>query len=253
MVEQEKRESVREIIKKHQLPFFLIISIVPSVLFEILFIFIGLYELLFAIPLVIFIGIHYTGIWGFKNRLKYGFAIIIVLLFAMVLIMTPITYQSPGILKFQTSGDSSIEMDISPYNGYSQTHLIYANFSGLNKNTTYKPVIIIIGASSLSNVSYYVMKNTTAPEGYLNVSHTFNNIPEGQFFVVVNLNTTKGNITTGFIKGPINSNIYSYGTYLLYSYSFLFILLLGIIYIAGLLVARSLSNSAAYRREHMHN
>jgi hypothetical protein len=250
---QDKKKNLRDIIKKHQLAFFFIIAIVPSILFEILFIFIGLYELLFAIPLVIFIGIHYTGIWGFKNRMKYGFAVIIILLLAMVLIMTPITYQNPGILKFQTSGDSSIKMDISPYNGYSSTHQIYANFSGLNKSTVYKPVIIVVGASSLSNVSYYVMKNTTAPDGYVNVSHTFTNIPEGQFFVVVNLNTTRGNITTGFIKGPINSNIYGYGTYLLYSYSFLFILLLGIIYIAGLLVARGLSNSAAYRREHMHN
>ncbi len=251
--DQTKKESIKEIIRRHQLYFFLLFAIVPSIIFEILFIFIGLYELLFAIPVVIFISIHYTGIWGFKKRLKYGFAAIIILLIAMVLIMTPVTYQSPGVLKFQTQGDSSISMEISPYTGYSNSHLIYANFTGLNKTTEYKPVIVIVDATSLSNVSYYVMQNTTPTHGYINVSHTFTNIPSGEYFVIVNLNTTKGNVTTGFIKGPINENIYSYGEYLLYSYSFLFILLLGIIYIAGLLIARSLSNSAAYRREHMHN
>ncbi len=242
-VQQEPRQ---KFIRKRSPIVFFIIAVIPSVIFELLYIYFGLYEMLFAIPLSIFVSLHYTGYWGIKVRLKHGIPVIIVLWILFTAIAVPISYVNINTISEPTTHNGSVVVGISPYTGYNSTHDIYANFTGLSPNVTFHPSFTIYTSPDFQNQSYISFQNATAPHGYMNLSHTFTNLPAGTYYVVATLNYSKGNITTGFVRGPINQDEFSYTLFLLYNYIPLFGLIT-ILYIAGLFIARSLSNSASKR------
>ena len=242
-IQQEPRQ---KFIKRRSPIVFFIFAVIPSVIFELLYIYFGLYELLFAIPFSIFISLHYTGYWGIKVRLKHGIPVIIILWILFTAIAVPVSYVNTTTITEPTTSHGSVMVGISPYTGYSSTHDIYANFTGLATNVTFHPSLAIYSAPDFQNQSYVSFQNTTASHSYLNLSHSFTNLPAGTYYVVATLNYSKGNITTGFIRGPINQGEFSYTLFMLYNYIPLFGLI-AILYIAGLFIARSLSNSASRR------
>ena len=247
-MESTPKEPQRRPIRKKSLFIFVIGALVPSVIFELLYVYLGLYEVLFFIPFAIFISLHYTGYWGIRVRLKMGLPIIVAAWLIFVGIAVPVSDVNVSSFSEPTINHGNVTVGISPYVGFNSTHYVYANFTGLPTNVTFHPEIYLFTSPDYLNQSYVSFNNTKAPKGYVNISHEFTNIPAGSFYFEAKLNYTGGsNYSTGFVRGPINQGELSYTYSMVVDYIPLFLGLILILYIAGLFIAKSISNSASNR------
>jgi hypothetical protein len=191
---------------------------------------------------------YFTGTFGIKKRLKYGIPIILLIMVIQVLVMTPVTFNSPGVLKGESPGDTSFYINISPYNGDHNSYAVNATFYGLNESHLYKPYFILYSSSTFLNVTQDVnLTNITTSNGIINTHYNFQNVKGGDYYVEVTLNYTSpspgGNVTTGFVRGPIDYSESAFVLSLFLNYTLLYLILF-IMYIAFIFVGRSMGKSS---------
>ena len=245
----KKRETpLSTFLKKNRIFTFPLLSIAPSILIIIAFIFVtALLYIVFLIPVAIFIAAHYTDTWGMKKRLKYALPIFVLLLLVQTVILTPVSYENPGILQGKTPNDSRFSVYISPYSSIHPNYSVNATFYGVSTNHTYKPYFLLYSSGEFLNLTCKVsLKNVSAGNGTVAVNYTFNHLHYGDYYVEVILNFTSpqggGNVTTGFVRGPIVYSENDFALSLLLNYTPLYVLLI-VVFIVFLIFSRSISNS----------
>ncbi len=223
-------------------------SIIPSIIVILAFIYIpSLIYSIFLIPAILFIAMHYTDTWGFLKRLKYGIPLLIVLLLIQTAFLTPAVYTNPGTLHGTSIDNTNFTANFSPYSGIHDAYTINVTFSDLNPAVEYHPYIFEYRSGTTLNLSDRIsLQNITAPDGVFNLSQTFYNLQGGDYYTLVVLNfttaTASGNVTTGYIRGPIVYSEPVFAMYMLSDYVLLYSLL-GFIYIIFLLFSKSISSS----------
>ncbi len=219
-------------------------AILPSLGVIILYIYVtALVYIIFLVPVILFFSVHFSDTWGVKKRLKYGIPILIILLVLQAVMMTPVMYADPGTLQGTTPGDSNFTINISPYSGTFHSFTVNATFNGLNESYSYKPVFLLYSSGEFLNLTdQVVLKNITALSGTISLSEHFSNISTGDYYVDVILNYSQGNVTTGFVRGPIIFPEIEFTLSLVLNYVFLYVIL-AIIFIAIVLFSKSISKS----------
>ncbi len=248
MSSKKNEKPLSTFLKKNKVLTFPLLALVPSILTVLIFIFVtALLYIIFLIPIIIFIAAHYTDTWGMKKRLKYAIPVFVLLLLIQTLILTPVSYENPGILKGKTPNDSHFSVYISPYSGVHSQYSVNATFYGLNTSHSYKPYFMAYSSGEFLNLTCKVsLQNVTTSDGVIAVNYTFNHLHDGDYYVEVILNYTHSNrgynVTTGFVRGPIvySENIFALS--LLLNYTPLYALLI-VIFIIFLLFSKSISNS----------
>lgn len=248
MKTQNKNESLSAYLKKNKRWAMPVLALLPSLAVLGLYIYVTyLIYVIFAIPIIFFLAMHYTDTWGFKKRMKYGIVFFIILLVVQSLLMTPVVFSDPGTMEGHTPGDSNFTINISPYSGSFHNFTVNASFHGLNTSTTFEPVFLLYNSGEFLNLTDTVfLKNATAENGTISVTHSFSNIRSGDYYVEVTLNYSTpagdGNVTTGFVRGPILYPEYQFTFSLMLNYVVLYTLL-GIIFVVIGIFSMSISRS----------
>ena len=113
MSSKKNEKPLSTFLKKNKVLTFPLLALVPSILIVLIFIFVtALLYIIFLIPIIIFIAAHYTDTWGMKKRLKYAIPVFVLLLLIQTLILTPVSYENPGILQGKTPNDSHFSVYI---------------------------------------------------------------------------------------------------------------------------------------------
>lgn len=225
-----------------------LLAIIPSILVILFFIYVSaLLYIVFLIPIIILIAVHYTDTWGMKKRLKYAIPIFILLLLIQTLILTPVSYNNPGTLQGKTPYDSKFTINISPYSGVYKNYNVSTTFYGVSNSISYKPYFLAYSSGEFLNLTCkHSLSNVTTTNGIVAVNYTFKNLHDGDYYVEVILNFTSpgksGNITTGFVRGPIVYSENMFALSLLLNYAPLYTLLT-VIFLVFLLFSKSISNS----------
>ncbi len=243
---QKKNGNLLLYLKKHKRWTLPVMALLPSLAVLGLYIYVTyLIYVIFLIPIIIFLAMHFSDTWGFKKRLKYAIVFFVVLLVAQSLLMTPVVYSDPGTLEGHTIGDSNFTINISPYSGSFHNFTVDVTFNGLNNTTTFAPIVCLYNSGEFLNLTdSYHLQNETPSQGSISISHSFYNIPEGDYYVEVNLSTTTGkyNVTTGFVRGPILYPEYVFSFSLMLNYVLLYTLL-GIVFVVIAIFSLSVSKS----------
>ena len=145
---------------KHNRIFIPVISIIPSALIFYMSVYIPeLIILIFAIPVIIFLLMHFLNIHTFKPRLFGGFAILLIVLLISSGFYTNSLYLSGGV-SHNTVNGTYMETSISPFTEYSGEYNITSltNYTGSLKNanitiissTHSKMVFIMVDSSKFS-------------------------------------------------------------------------------------------------------
>lgn len=243
-MEENQRGKILPSVKKY-----ILLSLILSVLVVFGYVIAGNPYVLFLLPLVIFISLHYSNIWGILKRLKYGIPVIIFALILQAVVLTPITYSDPGTLHYSNNSGESFNLTFSPYTASDGNFTIYANFSGL-PGGHFKPVITVYSVflGFINTVINKSLNNVSETSGFYNLSYNLGKLPSGAMETEITLNYTNMNVSTGFVRGPINLPEYSYLFFIFTNYVFLYFFIT-LLYIVGLFIARSVSNASRFRSQ----
>lgn len=211
-------------------------------------------ELMFLVPVVTFFSFHYTKLYRFKLRILAGTMVFIIVAFLATGLLTHAIYTSQPVYKTNFTDGSNVTASVSPYSGSSQqytyTILVTPNgtfdFNSLDLN--------IHGAGGYSKVvTYSEMTNQTFTGNTTQkLTYTFD-APNSNVYSY-NLTAQKnGTIATPEISGPLHSSELTVYTYLLPTYAIYYLLIYELIFIVGLFIARSISNSKRYSQPPMEN
>ena len=207
----------------------------------------------YLIPFAVFLSMHYTGYYGVKKRLLYGLALFFVIWLVAVTIAFPYSYTNPGPQTLSTSNGGSITKTISPFNGVHNEFNISSVISSVPDNQSYMPSIAIISdtISGASLYKYYNLSDINVPaSGLVYLNFTVSSLPTGIYYIQTNLigSSSTFNVTSNVVKGPLDITGELFYFYLLIDYLPLYVLFFEIILAGGIMFARSLSHSNAYRK-----
>ncbi len=207
-------------------------------------------ELMFLVPVVTFFSFHYTKLYRFKLRILGGTIVFILVAFTATGLLTHAIYTSEPTYHTVFSDGSNVYSQVTPYSGSSSqyTYTIHVipngtfNYDSLDLN--------IHGANGFNvTVPYDKMQNQTfSGNNTETLTYVFTGITANGVYSY-NLTAQKnGTIFTPEISGPLNTSEFSIFTYLLPTYAIYYLIIFELVYIAGLFIARSISNSRGYRQ-----
>ncbi|MHB1492864.1 MAG: hypothetical protein ACYCSG_01070 [Thermoplasmataceae archaeon] len=229
--------------------------------FSLLLAFLGLtfenmYYIPYFIPLAVFLAMHYTGFFGIKKRLLYGFIIFIVIWLLAVTMAVPYSYANPGPQTLSTSNGGSITTTITPFYGVHNEFNVSLVITSVPNNQSYMPSIALI-SDSYSGVSLYKYINLTnisvPSSGIAHINFILSSIPTGVYYMQTNLigSSHKFNVTSNIVKGPLDVSGETFYGYLLIDYFPLYVLFFEIILSGGMMIARSISHSYSYSNRNL--
>lgn len=204
-------------------------------------------ELMFLVPVVTFFSFHYTKLHRFKLRFLAGTIVFIIVAFLAVGLLSHAIYTSQPVYKTQFSDGTNVTASVSPYSGSSQqyTYTMYITPNGTFDYNTLN--LNIHGAGGYSKTVLYseMTNHTFAGNNTEELTYTFN-APNSNIYSY-NLSVQKnGTIFTPEISGPLHASEFTVYTYILPTYAVYYLLIYELVFIVGLFIARSISNSRRY-------
>ncbi len=225
---------------KHNRIFIPVISIIPAVLIFYLSVYIPeLLLLIFAIPVIIFLLMHFLNIYKFKPRLYGGLVILLIVLLIASGFYTNSLYSSGGTSHTTVDG-AYMETSISPFTEYSGKYNITAltNYTGSLKNASIAIVSLTHSQVEHYNSSYAIKKNGYSGF-YLNIK-----LQPGIYRVYFNITTNTGKNISMESIGPLNVSEFTMYEYYIFATAFKYIISIGILYIAGISIAYFMQRGA---------
>ncbi len=227
-----------------------VLAIGVSLILALFSIFVSAY-IQYVIPFAVFSAMHYTGFFGVKKRLLYGFLIFIVIWLLAMTIMLPYSYFNPGPQTLSTSNGGSITTTITPFCGIHNDFNISSVITSVPDNQSYTASVAIISDTYYGATLYKYINLTsisTPSTGIVQVNVTLSSIPTGIYYIQTNLigNSHKFNVTSNVVKGPLDVSGETFYSYLLIDYFPLYVLFFEIILSGGMMFARSISHSRSY-------
>lgn len=207
---------------------------VGGILFSVLVFYLSLINpalllLIFLIPVVIFLLMHYLNMYRFKPRFFGGIAILLVTLIIVSGIYSNALYTSNGIDK-ENIDNTLIETVITPYSGIHNNYniTVITNYTGI-LNQSY----LRITSSTYNKTIEY---NDLHPERKNNETYMFynaKNLPSGLYI----LNYTVNKNITMEVEGPIKVSEFTLFEYYVYAVALKYMLSIAILYLAGISIA----------------
>ena len=225
-----KKINVKKTLRKNNRIFIPLSGILFSILaFYLALINPDLLLLVFLIPVVIFLLMHYLNMYKFKPRFFGGVAILLVALIIVSGVYSNSLYTANGIEK-ENVDNTSIETAITPYSGIHSNYniTIITNYTG-SLNSSH----LRITSSGYNHTINYNSLHSERKNNKTYMYYNAKNLPVGLY--VVNYTISK-NITME-VEGPIEVSGFTLFEYFIYAIAFKYMLSIGVLYIAGISIA----------------
>ena len=224
--------------------------IVVSILIGTLLIYLSIFEpfLYIFIPVEVFFVMHYLKFYRFKPRLLGATVIFYILVIIASGIYGPALYSSSGVEYHPFNNGTNITAAVTPFNNISNEYNFSFTIAGNQSIGSY--YIVIVGIFNSYHRLNLSEQNITV--GYnqshdLVLSYQVNNLtPSGlyEYCLYFGKNLSKAASVNSY--GPVFSAAAAFEFYLL-NLSIPWMLLFELVFVVGLLIARSISNSAKMR------
>ncbi len=225
-----KKIEIKKILRKHNRIFIPVFGILFSVLvFYLALLNPDLLLLIFLIPVVIFLLMHYLNMYKFKPRFFGGIVVLFVALIIVSGVYSNLLYTSNGI-ESENVGNTSIETAITPYSGIHSNYniTIITNYTGALSSSHLR-----ITSSGYNKTIGYSSLHPEIKNNKTYMYYNAKNLPTGLY--VVNYTISK-NITME-VEGPIKVSGFTLFEYYIYAIAFKYMLSIGALYIAGISIA----------------
>ncbi len=232
-----------------------VLAVIFSVLASLLAIYTVSVLIFILVPAVTFFTFHYTKLYKMKLRLLGSLIVFIVVMLITVGMLTSIVYYSQPTYKTQflnSNGNetgSTILASVTPYSGTSQSFTF--NFYIVPNGTfDYNSLNLNIKEvnGQLTTVHYSQMHAQTFT-GNLTERLTYTtSLPAGLYSYNLTTNTN-GTLSTPSISGPLNSSFLVVYEYLLPTYAVFYTIIFELVFLIGIFVGRSVSNSRRYSQQ----
>ncbi len=229
--------NLREYLTKNNRVFVPLFSIIYSVaVFALSLVNAYMIVLIFTIPVVMFVFMHYLKMYHFKPRLFGGLVIILIVLLIVAGMYSTYFYDENGISK-ETVKNTSLETMIEPFSGVDKNYsiTIITNYTG---NLTSSSLVISEDGAHNRTIPYSDL-NATPPVNGTITMHYSTHLPSGLYDINYSINKSI------YIDspGPVNVGRSAFYGYYIYALGAEYIAALGILYVIGIIVAYFLGRS----------
>ncbi len=232
--------NIREFLKKYNRIFVPIIAILYALLiFTVSIYYAYLFILIFTIPVVMFLLMHFLGMYKFKPRLFGGIVILLVVLLIAGGMYSTYFYDLSGKESKDING-TSITVDISPFSGVDKNYnfTVTTDYTG-SLNSSY--LYIYSGGTYSQNISYSKL-NHTKHDGITTMYYD-TKLPSGLYDTNY---TIPGNITISTV-GPVNVGRLTFYEVYVFALADEYIASIGILYVIGIVVAYFINKKGIIR------
>ncbi|BAB59327.1 TVG0190639 [Thermoplasma volcanium GSS1] len=234
----------KEQVRKHNFASTLLGGAILSILIGYLVSYVpSLFLIVFLVPIVILVLMHYFGLYGLRKRLLYGTVIVILAALLISSAESQVYYSSEHPITATYDNGISATATVSPFSGimpsynFSITIVNYEHLSSQNFSLTIASPTFTLNETSLNSIAkgsditlYYDVPAGHLPLGIYNYSFHFANYT-----------------LTG--PGPINTNLGTWIADSVISVSFLYFIYYEIILLAGIFLMRSIDHSRSYNKK----
>lgn len=210
--------------------------------------------LIFLVPVVTFFTFHYTKLYRLKLRLLAGVIVFIVVALISVGILTSVVYASQPTYSTQFLNEngnetgSTILASVTPYSGSSATYTYHFyivpngtfDYNSLNLNIAKSG-----GGITTVNYSQMTIKNFTG-NNTEDLTYVLDNPGPGLYSYNLTVSSSNGVLHTPSASGPFSASVFVVYLNLVPFYGFIYIAIYGLVFLAGVFMARSISNSRRY-------
>ena len=220
----------RKFLTDHNRIFIPLISILYSLLvFTVSIVYAFLLVLIFSIPVIIFLLMHFFGMYKFRPRLFGGLVILIVVLMIAAGIYSTYFYDLNGQHSQDIQG-TSMEINISPFSGVDKNYniTVTTNYTG-SLNSSY---LYIYSEGVYNKTVNYSSINHTTKNGITTMYYD-TKLPSGLYDV----NYTISKNLTITSPGPVNVGRFTFYEFYVFALTYEYIARIGILYVIGIVVA----------------
>ncbi len=220
--------------------------IVVSILIGTLLVYLSLFEsiLIYLVPVEVFFVMHYLKFYRFKPRIIGATVIFFVIVIAAAGIYAQALYTSNGVESQSLANGSNITASVTPFNHQATSYNFSFAIAGNQSIGSYFILVKGINNHYFVNVSENnILKGYNSNHDLILYYHDDNITPSGiyeYYLYFANGTTPVSSI------GPLFSSTPVFELYLL-DLTPSFMLIFELIFVVGLLIARSISNSAKMR------
>ena len=228
--------------------------IVVSILIGTLLLYLSIFEtfLYIFIPVEVFFVMHYLKFYRFKPRLLGATVIFYILVIIASGIYGPVLYSSSGVEYHAFNNGSNITAAVTPFNNVSNEYNFSFTIAGNQSIGSYYIVIVgIFNSYHRLNVSEQNITVGYNPSHDLVLSYQVNNLTTSGLYEYClyfgkNFSKPASVNSVGPVFGPVFSAAAAF-EFLILNLSIPWMLVFELIFVVGLLIARSISNSARMR------
>lgn len=235
-----------------------LVAPILAIIFSTLLILVAVFtisDLVFLVPVVTFFTFHYTRLYRLKLRLLAGAIAFIVVALIFVGILTGIVYNSQPTYSTQFLNEngnatgSTVLASVTPYSGNSQdyTYHVYIVPNGtIDYNTLSLNILKANGGTTV--VHYSQMTNKTfSGNNTQELTYVSSTLASGIYAYNLTVQSSNGTLHTPSISGPFNTSIFVVYINLVPFYGLFYLAVFELVFLAGIFIARSMSNSRRYR------
>lgn len=195
--------------------------------------------LIFVIPVVIFLLMHYLNMYKFKPRFFGGIAILLIALIIVSGMYSNSVYTSSGIEK-ENIDNKLIETIITPYSGIHDKYNITVVTNITDLNSSY---LKIFSSTYNKTIDYNDLPHKTI-NNKTYIYYNANNLSPGLYDVNFTVNKT---ITMESL-GPIAVSSLTFYEYYVYAITIKYMSYIGILYIIGIVIAHFFNKNKVIKK-----
>ncbi len=225
-------------------------ALVFSILLALLFIYLSLFIsfIIYFIPVEVFFVMHYLKVWRFKQRILGATIVFFVAVIFAAGLYAQTLYTSNGVEAQKLSNGSYVIASVDPFNHTSSSYNFSFSISGNESIHNYYLLIRGLNTNYLANISESQIGTANNSTGALILYyHDITLVPSGIYEYYLYFDNGTSVVSS---VGPIFSTTPLFELYI-YDLAPPFMLTFELIFIVGLFIARSISNSARLRNNQL--
>ncbi len=246
---ERQESSMKQFLVDHNSIFVLVISIlIGSLLTYLAYDVLQRLELIFLLPILAFLVMHYLRLKGIKRRLLAGLIIFLAVGIVSAGITSATYYQQDHPVTYTLYNGAQAELVVSPFGGNSQNYNFSMYITNWPSSAPFSTSLnISASAISYTNYGFGHLNSVQMSNGTILVYKNLNNLSEG----IYSYNFAIANGTSPIVlgsTGPVNAGSSSLFAFILPGFVVLYLIPMEVILLAIVFLARSFERTRDFRR-----
>lgn len=244
-----QESSLKRFLVRHNSLFVLVFSILLGALLTfVAYDLLQRLEVIFLLPVLAFVVMHYLKLKGIKQRLLAGLIIFLAVGIVSAAITSVTYYQEDHPVTYTLSNGAQATLLVSPFGGGSENYNFSMYITEWPSSATFSTSLnVSASAVSFTNYSFSQLNSHVMSNGTILVYKNINNLHEGIYSFAFIIANGSSPIEVGS-TGPVNAASSSLFAFILPGFVFLYLIPMEVILLAIVFLARSYDRTRDFRR-----